>query len=98
MLDGTDAGGHGAPHAFRAVGVRSDPISVVRGRRDDGGDFGLGELRVLAAAGLTQHTAGGGDLDQVHALLVPGAHGLVGIVHTVDDAFRRPPDRRAIRC
>ena len=89
MLDGVDAGDHGAPHAFRTVGVGGHAITVIPGRRDDGGNFRLRELRVLAACGLAEHAAGGGDLDQVRTFLVAGAHRLVGVVHTVDDALGR---------
>ena len=90
MLDGIDACDHCAAHAFGAVGMRGHPKPVIPGRGDNGFDLGHGELRVLAACGLTQHAAGGRELDQVRAFLVTGAYGLVGIVHAVHDALRRP--------
>ena len=79
-------------------GVRGNPKSVILGRGDDGGDLGLGELRVLPTFGLAQHAPGGGDLDEVGPFLIAGANRLVGIVQPVDDP---PPPVRghyAILC
>ena len=90
VLDRAHAGADSALHPLGAVGVRRDVEAVVVRGLDDGPDLLLGELRVLAVLGDAQDAAGGGDLDQVGALLVALAHTGPGLVGAVHDALVRP--------
>ena len=67
-------------HALLAVRVRGDREAVVVRGVDDGADLLDGELRRIAALGVAQHAAGGGDLDQVGAVLVALPDGLARLV------------------
>jgi hypothetical protein len=56
--------------------------------RYDGLDLLEGHLRVVAAAALVEHAAGGHDLDQIIAQLVVQAHRLDRVIDAIDDALR----------
>src|SRR5690606_15492377 len=87
VLDAGDAAEHRAFHALGAVGVGGHAEAVVVRGIDDGLDLVHGELRRVAGARIAEHTAGGGDLDDVAAVLVALAHRLARVVHRIDHAL-----------
>ena len=89
MLDGINARKHGASHALSTVGVSGNLEAIVFSGLHDGGNFSLGELGVLTALCLAEHTAGRRQLDQVGALFVALPHRLPRVLHAVDHAFGR---------
>ena len=78
---------NGSLHAFCPMRMGGNLESIVSGGRDYGRYFLHGELRVLAALGLTQHATGGRNLDEIRAFLIAAAHCFVGISHPVHHAF-----------
>ena len=70
--------------------VRGHRESVVARRGDDRADLFLGELRIEAVLRDREHTARGGDLDDIGSVLVPLADGLGRLLRTVDHALERP--------
>src|SRR5690606_35918432 len=77
------------------VRVGGDVEAVVARRLHDRLHLVDGELRGVAAPGVAEYAAGGGDLDQVRTFLVALAHRLPGLRGAVDHAFGR--SRRAQR-
>ena len=69
------------------MGVGGDHEAVVVRRLDDRPHLLFRELRVLAALGQAEDAAGGGDLDQVGALLVALPDRLARVRDAVDDAL-----------
>ena len=97
VLDAGHAAEDGALHALLAVRVRRHAEPVVACGVDDGLHFVHGELRRVAGLGVAQHPAGGGDLDDVAAVLVALAHGLAGVVDGIDDTLGRPGRAHQVR-
>src|SRR5690606_36532176 len=71
------------------MSMSGDSHTVVRGRIDDRAQLFIRQLRVLPALGHAQHSAGGGYLDPVRAVLVALAHSLAGVLDAVYNSVYR---------
>ena len=71
------------------MGMGGHAEAVILGGFHHRAHFIHGELQRIAAFGIAEHSAGGGDLDDVRAVLVTLAHGGTAFFRTVNDAFGR---------